>query len=77
MIITETQTIEGKQYTYTYSDINHYIRQDGTNAIYANALDPADSGRTYTETDDIIPEEPAPDEDYIQAAKILLGEEQA
>ena len=32
--------------------------QDGTGIEYAEAYDPIDSGRTYTETNDKIPEIP-------------------
>ena len=54
MIVTETLTINGRTFVRTYSDANRMIRQDGTGAIYAEAYDPADSGRTYTETEDEI-----------------------
>lgn len=54
MIKTETITINGRTFVHTYSDANRMIRQDGTGAIYAEAYDPADSGRTYTETEDEI-----------------------
>lgn len=54
MIVTETLTINGRTFIRTYSDANRMIRQDGTGAIYAEAYDPADSGRTYTETEDEI-----------------------
>lgn len=49
MIQTENIIINGRQLTRTYSDSGHYIQRDG--AQYAEAIDPADSGRTYTETD--------------------------
>ena len=35
----------------TYSDAGMMIMQDGTGHIYAEAIDPEGSGRTYTETD--------------------------
>lgn len=35
----------------TYSDAGLKIRQDGTGIVYDDAIDPAGSGRTYTETD--------------------------
>ena len=54
MIKTETITISGRTFVRTYSDANRMIRQDGTGAIYAEAYDPADSGRTYTETEEEI-----------------------
>ena len=49
MIQTENIIINGRQLTRTYSDSGHYIQRDGVR--YAEAIDPADSGRTYTETD--------------------------
>ena len=49
MIQTENITINGRELTRTYSDGGYYIQRDGVQ--YAEAIDPADSGRTYTETD--------------------------
>ena len=49
MIKTENITINGRQLIRTYSDSGHYIQRDG--ARYTEAIDPADSGRTYTEMD--------------------------
>ena len=49
MIQTENIIINGRQLTRTYSDGGYYIQRDGVQ--YAEAIDPADSGRTYTETD--------------------------
>ena len=49
MIQTENIIINGRPLTRTYSDSGHYIQRDGVQ--YAEAIDPADSGRTYTETD--------------------------
>lgn len=54
MIKTESITINGRTFVRTYSDANRMIRQDGTGAMYSEAYDPADSGRTYTETEDEI-----------------------
>ena len=39
----------------TYSDEGYKIRQDGTGIVYDEAIDPENSGRTYTETDELIP----------------------
>lgn len=49
MIQTEIITINDRPLTRTYSDGGYYIQRDGVQ--YAEAIDPADSGRTYTETD--------------------------
>lgn len=47
MIYTETVTINGKQYMHTYSD-TYTILRDGVE--YDDAMDPVDSGRTYSES---------------------------
>lgn len=49
MIITEQMTIKNKQFTKTYSDSGFMVELDG--AQYSEAIDPAEFGRTYTETD--------------------------
>lgn len=54
MIKTEIVTMNNRTLVRTYSDANLMIKQDGTGAVYSEAYDPADSGRTYTETDEII-----------------------
>ena len=50
------RTIDGRTLDYTYSDAGFYIERDGV--IYEDAYDPEDSGRTYTETDIVIPPDP-------------------
>lgn len=57
MIITEPYiTDDGRELVRTYSDANKYIRRiDGV--VYDAAIDPPNSGRTYTETDEDIPQE--------------------
>ena len=49
MIQTEIIDINGRQLTRTYSDSGFHIQRDGV--MYSEAVDPLDSGRTYTETD--------------------------
>lgn len=56
MTQTENITINGRELTRTYSDGGYYIQRDGVQ--YAEAIDPADSGRTYTETDAPMESEP-------------------
>lgn len=53
MIKTENLTINGKAFVRTYSDAGYMIERDGVQ--YSEAIDPAELGRTYTETD--IPDE--------------------
>lgn len=48
-IIVENLEINGKAFTYTYSDAGRYVVRDGIE--YAEAYDPAEFGRTYTEGD--------------------------
>ena len=73
MIKTETITMNNRTLVRTYSDANLMIRQDGTGAVYSEAYDPADSGRTYSETDKEIPTE-ADSADYKTAFEIITGE---
>jgi hypothetical protein len=69
MIKTETITIGGKTFIRTYSDRGMMIHGGSPVADYAEALDPAELGRTYTETD--IPIEGESDAEEI--LNILLG----
>lgn len=55
MIKTEVVTIRDKQYQRTWSDAGMMIERDG--ARYSEAVDPLNSGRTYTETDEPIEQE--------------------
>ena len=57
MIKTERITINGNEFVKTYSDTNHYIIQEGTNAVYGEAIDPVTVSRNYHESEDIIPQE--------------------
>lgn len=70
MIITETLTIGEKQYTRTYSDRGMMIHGGFPEADYSEAVDPAELGRTYVETD--IPIEGESEAEEI--VSILTGE---
>ena len=50
MIKTETITINNHQFTKTYSDSGYKIHGGFPESDYDEVYDPADSGRTYTET---------------------------
>ena len=52
MIVQTTKEINGVIYSYTYSDSGYMIERDGVR--YSEAVDPLDSGRLYTETDELI-----------------------
>ena len=52
MIVTESQTINGRSLTKTYSDAGYMIERDGVR--YGEAIDPAEFDRTYIETDEPI-----------------------
>lgn len=52
MIITEKVTINGTEFVHNYSGSGYQIERDGVQ--YSDAIDPVDSGRTYTETDVLI-----------------------
>ena len=74
MIIQTTKEINGVIYDYAYSDSGYMIERDG--ARYSEAVDPLDSGRLYTETDEPIDigTDEATEEDY-QAALNEFGVE--
>ena len=75
MIINENITINGKVFVRTYSDAGYQIRQDGTGAVYDEAVDPAEIGRTYTETDTPIERHISDEtEEKARAYDILMGE---
>ena len=52
MIVTEIINIDGRDLTRAYSDAGYYIERYG--AMYSEAVDPINSGRVYTETDQSI-----------------------
>ena len=70
MIQTENVTINEKQFVRTYSDSGYYIHGGSPEGDYAEAIDPADAVRTYTETD--IPVE-GDDAEAQEILDILLG----
>lgn len=70
MIKTETFTIGDKQFVRTYSDKGMMIHGGSPEADYSEALDPADLGRTYNETDIPIEDEATAEE----IVEILTGE---
>ena len=74
MLITETITINTHDYLHNYSDAGFYIEREGV--YYADAIDPINSGRVYTETDIPSPDSGEEDGDeaaYAEAGKILMG----
>ena len=52
MLKTDTVTINGVDYIRTWSDADMMIERNGE--MYEEAIDPIDSGRTYTETNQPI-----------------------
>ena len=74
MIIQTTKEINGVVYDYAYSDSGCMIELDGVR--YSEAVDPIDSGRLYTETDEPIYASTKDEtvEDYKAALQILSVE---
>ncbi|MBR3237081.1 MAG: hypothetical protein IKF99_15850 [Oscillospiraceae bacterium] len=64
MIVQEHFDVEGRDFIRTYSDANRYVVRDGES--YAEACDPAEFGRMYTEGDPLPLEEIA-----AQAGEVL------
>ncbi len=48
-IKTETYELNGRQFVRTYSDAHRYVVGGSPEGQYAEANDPAEFGRTYTE----------------------------
>ena len=74
MIIKTTKEINGVMYAYAYSDSGYMIERDGVR--YSEAVDPRDSARVYTETEELIEAEGSEEEQDIpaeEALEILLG----
>nr|DAS38187.1 MAG TPA: hypothetical protein [Caudoviricetes sp.] len=71
MIQAETVMINDKKFMHTYSTVGCYIKRDGVR--YADAIDPLDSGRTYTETN--IPVEVDETEVFRTAYNIVAGQQ--
>ena len=73
MIVTKTMIVQGKEFVRTYSDSGYMIKQTDTGEVYGEAIDPAEMGRTYTETDELIV--PNETEAKARAYDILMGGE--
>lgn len=71
MIITESMTVNGKAFIRTCSDSGFLVEREGVR--YYEAIDPAELGRTYTETG--IPVDPrlSETEEKAKAYDILMG----
>ena len=72
MIIQERFTINGKEFIRTYSDAGRCVVGGVPQGEYAEAIDPAELGRTYTEGDPIPPDE-SDIEAKAEAYDILMG----
>ena len=72
MIIQTTKEINGVVYDYAYSDSGNMIERGGVR--YSEAVDPLDSGRVYTESDEFIEAEALSEiEEKAIAYDILTG----
>lgn len=72
MIVVENLNINGKAFVKTYSDCGYMVEREGIR--YSEAIDPAEFGRTYTETDERIPyDEMTETEQKAMAYDILTG----
>lgn len=72
-IIQEHFLVGERDFIRTYSDQNVMIHGGMPEGDYSEACDPAELGRTYTETD--IPIESDENDDYATAGRILMGVE--
>lgn len=69
MIITQEYMLNGRRFTKTWSSNGFLIHGGEPEGDYAEAIDPTEFGRTYTETD--IPIED--DTDAEEIVNILTG----
>lgn len=69
-IIQEHFSVGERDFIRTYSDAGFYIHGGFPEADYAEATDPAELGRTYTETDIPIEQDEAEAEEIVD---ILIG----
>lgn len=74
MIRTETMTINGISFVRTYSDTGRKVERDGV--AYDEAIDPADTGRTYTESSEMVGEDEESEDEYAEAGRIMMGVEE-
>ena len=70
MIKTESLTINGVQFTKTYSDSGRYVVRDDIE--YSEAIDPSEFNRTYTEGREIETSE----SDASEILDIITGEQE-
>ena len=72
MIVKENLTINGRDFIRTYSDKEMRVEREGI--LYSEAIDPAEFGREYTETNMPINDEPTSEiEEKAKAYDILMG----
>lgn len=70
MIVTENFKAGGRDFIRSFSDAGRYVVRDGVE--YAEACDPAELGRTYTEGD-LMPVDESTMRDKAEAYDILMG----
>lgn len=71
MIVTEFITVTEKTFIRTFSDSGYMVERDGVR--YDEAIDPAEFGRVYTETDEPIEHGMNEIEEKAKAYDILVG----
>lgn len=71
MIQTENMIINNITFVRTYSDTGHKVERDGV--AYDEAIDPADTGRTYTESAEMVGADEESEDDYAEAGRIMMG----
>lgn len=71
MIKTEKLTINGKGFVRTFSDLGFMVERDGVR--YSEAIDPAELGRIYQETEEPVETGMAETEQKALAYDIIRG----
>ena len=72
MIITETITINGREFIKNYSDEGKYVVREGVK--YSEAIDPVGFDRVYTESEEYMedPEKEISDDEFISMLEEVL-----
>lgn len=73
-IVTETVTINGKQFIHTYSDAGRFVVGGEPYGVYSDAYDPEDANRVYAEGE-LIPVDTSEEAALVRYSNELTGQQ--
>ena len=71
MIVPGKYISKGEEFDISYSDQGFIIKKIGTDEFYEKAIDLPNTNFEYEETEELINEEEATEQDYLQALNEL------